>query len=38
MLLKWVLTLVFPILLRLYVANGGYSGINDPPHFGDFEA
>ena len=30
--------LIIPIFVRVLIAIEGYSGINDPPKFGDFEA
>jgi hypothetical protein len=36
--MKLIAIIVISIALRIYVAFGGYSGVNDPPHFGDFEA
>lgn len=36
--MKLFITILISLILRIFVSLGGYSGINDPPHFGDFEA
>ncbi|CAD8180060.1 unnamed protein product [Paramecium octaurelia] len=36
--MKLIAIILISISLRIYVAFGGYSGMNDPPQYGDFEA
>jgi len=36
--IKIIIVVAISLALRIYVADGGYSGANHPPKYGDFEA